>query len=71
MEILKENIGSIFPLVLNLVADGHSISKIEKLLGMKDRLLENLLMRYSRLGEAVNEARKIRSDDKRLEAMLS
>lgn len=70
LESLKENIGSIFPLVLNLVADGHSISSIEKMLGMKDRLLENLLMRYRPLGEAVIMARKVANDDSALRDMM-
>ncbi|MBA3754836.1 MAG: hypothetical protein H0X02_00775 [Nitrosomonas sp.] len=67
----KENIGSIFPLILSMVADGHSILHIESFLGIKRRVLELFLQNNPRLNKAIKEARKIRLDKRALEDMLS
>lgn len=62
IETFYDNVGSIFPLILEMIQSGLSISKIEKRLGFKDRSLENSLQTYTRLNDAINEVRKLKSD---------
>lgn len=62
LETFYDNIGAIFPFVLGKVSEGLSIRKIEALIGMKPRSLDELLLRYKRLSMEVRQARKIRTD---------
>lgn len=64
IELFKENIGKLFPLVLSLVSEGNTLRSIELLMGFKPRSLEDFLMRNRRMLNAVREARKLRSDKK-------
>ena len=68
IETFYENIGGIFPFILERVQEGMSISRIEKLIGLNDRVLENILQRYPRLNVVINEARSLKTDDSYLTA---
>lgn len=62
LETFYDNISYIFPVILELVQSGLSISKIEKRLGFADRSLENCLFTYKRLRDEVQKVRKLKSD---------
>lgn len=68
-EVFNENIGKIFPLVLLLVSQGHSILYIEEFLGMRPRSLSGFIDKHPRLKKACNEARKVKSDRSSLDAI--
>lgn len=62
LEVFYENIGSIFPFILDKVSEGMSIRAIQRYIGMNDRSLQELLQRYPRLNEEVKKARRIQVD---------
>lgn len=57
-----DNIGKIFPLVLLMVSQGHSISYVESFMGLRSTALSKFIQANPRLKKACNEARKIKSD---------
>jgi hypothetical protein len=69
MKIMKENAGSLFQLVLELVSKGHGLPEIEKLCNFKPRYLDNLMMNFPRLHARIKEARTIKTDEVRLSEM--
>jgi hypothetical protein len=69
-EAFTENIGKIFPFIIECVSSGMKIRAIERYIGMKERMLEQYLQRHPRLMRDVQNARKIRLDDNVLEAIV-
>lgn len=70
IEVFKENIGSIFPFILEKVSEGIKIQAIERMIGMNHRSLQQFIMRNSRIKEQIKKARSIRTDDIQLRALL-
>lgn len=68
-QVFDDNIGKIFPLVLLMVSQGHSISYIENFLGMRTTALAKFIQVNPRLKKACNEARKVKSDRSSLDAI--
>lgn len=68
-QVFDENIGKIFPLVLLMVSQGHSISYIEGYLGMRSTALAKFIQANPRLKNACNDARKVKSDRASLDAI--
>jgi hypothetical protein len=66
-EVFKDNIGKIFPLILSMVAEGHSITYIESVLGLRASGLSKFIQLHPRLKRACNEARKVKKDRTSLE----
>jgi hypothetical protein len=66
MKGLHLHIGNIFPVILDLVATGHSIRTIEGLLSFKKHLLENVIKFYPQIKERVDAARAVKTDEIRL-----
>jgi hypothetical protein len=62
LEDLYENIGSIFPFILNLVSEGESIRGIERIIGVRTRVLEQMLQRIPYLAKEVKKAKQVRVD---------
>ncbi len=62
IEIFKENLGSLFPLILQRVSEGMTIKLIAHEIGLSHRSLERFLQRHTRLDKAIRKARAIRSD---------
>ena len=60
VSIFNDNIGSLFPLILDMVASGCSLRRIEKSLSLTPRFLWRWLECRERLAQAVREARRIR-----------
>lgn len=65
----KENASSLFPLVVKLVSEGHSLSSIERLLALNPRVIRNLVLRYPKLGEVVRQAKENKLDEQRMSEM--
>lgn len=63
---LDEHISKIFPLILQLASDGHSIRYIEENLGFSANLLKRFLCRHKSLNAHVQAARDVQTDDKAL-----
>lgn len=61
-EAFVDNIGSIFPFILNQVSEGVGIREIERIMGMKARVLEQFLQRHKLLGNKVRKARAVKLD---------
>ena len=70
IELLKKNIGKIFPLILSLVNEGESIASIERLFGMNKKALIQFIEKRPALHKAVQRAKDIRRDSVALKAML-
>lgn len=71
IQVFKENISKLFPLVLSLVSEGHSIPSVERLMGFNRRALVSFLQNHSGINRRVNEARKIHLDRVALAEILS
>lgn len=70
IELFKQHISKLLPIVLSLVSEGKGIPAIERILGMNERSLECWLQNHPRIGKRVKEAREIRRDSIALKAML-
>lgn len=62
IETFQDNIGSIFPFMLNQISEGETLKGLERLFGMKPRVLVSFMERYPRLGNEIKKARRIRTD---------
>jgi hypothetical protein len=69
LEVFYENIGSIFPFVLECISKGMSFPRIERLIGMKHRQISEVFLRYPRLNEEAQKARRVKTDDTLLSIM--
>lgn len=62
IETFQDNIGAIFPFILNQISEGVTLKGLERLMGMNDRVLISFMERYPRLGNEIKKARRIRTD---------
>jgi hypothetical protein len=62
-EQFYNEIGSIFPLILEMTSMGYTIAEIEEALGFHDQFIKRVLNYLPKLRELVQEARKTKLDD--------
>jgi hypothetical protein len=71
LQTFKENVSKLFPLVLSLTVEGQSLPSIARLMGISHRALKHFIETTPKAVKAMNDARKIRSDDIELRELLS
>lgn len=59
---LDQHIGGVFPLILQLVHDGHSIREIELMCGIREGLIKRFLHSNPSLNRYVIAARSLKTD---------
>lgn len=60
LRLFELNIGGIFPLILDMISQGHSLPSIERQMGLTNRMLWRWLEVRSELGDMVRRARGLR-----------
>lgn len=70
-EDIRRVIGGLFPLIIRLVLNGESISKIEGLCGIPNKLLARFIFDHPRLDAHIRRARDIRRKSPRIDGRLT